>query len=256
VRREFETPAPPRLRVGIGAGRVEIETADTAQTVVEVEAVRGDVENVRIEQHGGDIVVEHRKRFALVRGDEYEVRIVAPHGAGADLNIASADAHLRGRLGEVEVDSASGDVEIERAAGNVRVRAASGDVKLGMVDGRLDVTTASGGVVAGRVGGALSARSASGDVRVEDAGGGISVNTASGDQVIGSVAAGKVDLKSASGDCRIGIKQGSRLFVDARSMSGDTSSEVELLGAETDTEGPLVELRAVTMSGDIRVVRA
>jgi DUF4097 and DUF4098 domain-containing protein YvlB len=120
----------------------------------------------------------------------------------------------------------------------VRVRSASGDVQLGSVRGKVDVNTASG------------------DVTVGEAGAAVSVHTASGDQVIGSVAQGSVDLKSASGDVRIGIKQGSRLWIDARSMSGDTSSELEILGAETSSEGPLVELRATSMSGDIRVVRA
>jgi hypothetical protein len=83
------------------------------------------------------------------------------------------------------------------------------------------------------------------------------VRTASGDQVVRSVAEGPVDLTSASGDIRLGIKQGSRLWIDARSMSGDVSSELEL-GDEVDTdeEGPLVEAQVTAMSGDIEVVRA
>ena len=84
----------------------------------------------------------------------------------------------------------------------------------------------------------------------------LSVMTASGDLTIDAIARGALDLKSASGDMQIGITQGSRLRVDARSLSGDTSSEVELLGVETATEGPLVDLKAASMSGDIRIVRA
>jgi len=85
----------------------------------------------------------------------------------------------------------------------------------------------------------------------------VTVRTASGDQVVRSVAEGPVDLTSASGDIRLGIKQGSRLWIDARSMSGDVSSELEL-GDEVDTdeEGPLVEAQVTAMSGDIEVVRA
>lgn len=254
MRYEFATPERPKLRVGLAAGRIEIETADTAETVVEVEAIRGDLEGLRIEQHGRDIVVEHRKRFNL-RNNEYEVRIVMPHGADADLNIASADIRVRGRLGGVEVNTASGNVEIEHVEGDVRVRSASGDVRLQTVAGKVDANTASGDVELGQVGGGVSVNSASGDVRVQEAGAGARIKTASGDQAIASIAQGKVDLKSASGDVSVGIRRGSRLFVDARSMSGQTSSEVEL-GAETTNEGPLVELNAATMSGDIRVVRA
>jgi DUF4097 and DUF4098 domain-containing protein YvlB len=256
MRYEFATPEPPRLRLGIAAGRVQIDTADTTETIVEVEAIRGDIEAVRVEQHGREIVIEHRKRFGLAHGDEYEIRVAAPNGTDADLNVASAHVEALGRLGTVEVNSASGDVEIEHAGGSVRVRAASGDVRVASVDGRANVNTASGDVELGRVGGEVTARSASGAVHVAEAAAGIRINTASGDQVIDSVVAGKVELKSASGDCRVGIKQGSRLYVNARSMSGETSSELELAGAQTESEGPLVELKAATMSGDIRVVRA
>jgi DUF4097 and DUF4098 domain-containing protein YvlB len=256
MRYEFDTSTPPKLRVGLAGGRIEIDTADAAQTVVEVEAIRGDLENLRVEQRGDTIAVEHRKRFALVRGDEYEIRIVAPHGVEADLDVASADARLSGRIGGVEVNSASGDIQIERVERDARIRSASGDVRLLTVGGRADVNTASGDIELGSVGGDVSARSASGDVHVDDAAGSVSINTASGDQTITAVAAGKVDLKSASGDVRVGVRRGSRIFVDARSMSGETRSDLELGGSEPEGEGPLVELKAATMSGDISIVRA
>jgi hypothetical protein len=39
-------------------------------------------------------------------------------------------------------------------------------------------------------------------------------------------------------------------------MSGDTISELELTGEPTDSEGPTLDFRARTMSGDITVRRA
>ena len=45
------------------AGRIEIETADAADTVVDVEAIRGDLDDLKVEQHGRDIVIETRKKF-------------------------------------------------------------------------------------------------------------------------------------------------------------------------------------------------
>jgi DUF4097 and DUF4098 domain-containing protein YvlB len=256
VRYDFATPEPPKLRAGIGAGRIVIETAETAETVVEVEAIRGDLENLKVEQHGRDIIIENRRRFALSRSDEYAIRIHAPHSTDADLNVASADVTAAGRLGAVEINTASGDVRVDEVERDAKVRSASGDVRLGPVGGRVDVNSASGDVNVHRAGAGASVRSASGDVLIGEATHRVSVQTASGDQLIESVAEGAVDLKSASGDVRVGIKQGSRLFVDARSLSGETTSELELAGVETVTEGPLVELKAATMSGDIRIVRA
>jgi DUF4097 and DUF4098 domain-containing protein YvlB len=100
--------------------------------------------------------------------------------------------------------------------------------------------------------------SASGAVRIADASGEIAVNTASGDIELESVATGAVKVNSASGDVEVGIAKGSRLWVDAQSLSGETSSELDLeSGAPVEgDEGPLVELKARTMSGDISVRRA
>jgi DUF4097 and DUF4098 domain-containing protein YvlB len=252
---EFATPEPPRLKGGIAAGRLEIETADTQTTVVEVEALRGNLENLKVEQRGRDIVVEQRKKIGL-RSEEFLVRVHAPHGLDVDFDVASADVTAHGRLGSIETNSASGDVTIEEVARNAKLRAASGDVHLERVGGTVDVNSASGDVAIGSAAGGASVRSASGDVRIGEAAKRVSIQTASGDQMIERFAQGTVDVKSASGDVLIGVQQGSRLFVDARSLSGETSSDVSLDGVETETEGPLVEVKAATMSGDIRIVRA
>jgi DUF4097 and DUF4098 domain-containing protein YvlB len=256
VRFDFATHEPPKLRFGIAGGRIEVETADVAETTVDVEAIRGNVEDLKVEQHGRDIVVESRKRLGFRGDQEFGVRIRAPHGSDADANVASATFRAVGRLGSVEVNSASGDVHVEDVEGVLKIRSASGDVQVGAVSGRADVNTASGDVQVGSAGRGGTIRSASGDVVIGEAAHEVKLNTASGDMQIGSIAEGSVDVKSASGDVRIGIKQGSRLFVDARSLSGDTTSEVELGGVEVAAGGPLVEVKGTTMSGDIRIVRA
>jgi DUF4097 and DUF4098 domain-containing protein YvlB len=257
VRYEFATAEPPKVHVAIPTGRVEVETGESDQTLVEVEALRGDADNVRVEQRGREITVAaRRKGLGFLRGEEYEVRIRAPHRAELEVETASADLAVHGVLASLDAKSASGDVAAQDVEGDVVVRSASGDVVAKHVGGRLDVNTASGDVQVRSAAGGASVHSASGDVVVGDAGGRVSVNTASGDQTIESIEQGSADLKSMSGDVKVGIKQGSRLRVDARSMSGETSSELELFGTETETEGPLVELRAATMSGDIRIIRA
>lgn len=256
MRYEFATPDAPKLRFGIGAGRIEVETADVAETVVEVEAIRGSEEDLKVEQHGRDIVVEGRKRFGLKSDQEFDIRIRAPHGTDVDANVASAPFRATGRLGAVEVNSASADVQVEQVEREAKVRSASGDVQLGSVGGRAEVNTASGDVQIASAAGGGTIRSASGDVEIGETTNRVSLNTASGDMVIGSIAEGSVDVKSASGDVRVGIERGSRLHVDARSLSGDTTSEVELGGVEITTGGPLVEVKGTTMSGDIRIVRA
>ena len=142
-------------------------------------------------------------------------------------------------------------------AGCASIEAFSANPRTACAGDAVTVTWAAvGDVTIGSAGEGGTIRSASGDIQIEQAAGRVTVQTASGDLNVGAVAEGEVDAKSASGDVQVGIREGSRLTVDARSMSGDTTSEIELGSVEVGGDGPLVRVKAATMSGDIRIVRA
>jgi DUF4097 and DUF4098 domain-containing protein YvlB len=177
----------------------------------------------------------------------------------------------------VRGSTASGDVEVGQISGQASINTASGDVSIDSVDGRASIRTASGDVQAGRVGGGADIKTASGDVRVDSATESINVSTgsgdielgesdscklrtASGDLHVGGIRVGVADLKTASGDVDIAVVSGAIVAVDAESVSGQLSSEIELsgseptnlAGAESDRE---IELILRTVNGDIRVRR-
>jgi DUF4097 and DUF4098 domain-containing protein YvlB len=268
MRREtFETPGQLTLEVRVPTGRIEIEAVDGTTTDVELDVRGGDeaaeiLEEARIElresRGGYEIVieVEDRRWSRLWRRLDVRLRIQAPEGANLRVSTASADLRARGRFGWLEADAASGDIEVDELAGDGTAKAASGDVSLASVGGAATINTASGDIKLGHVAGDVVVKAASGDVTVVDARGDATISTASGDQRIEAVTAGKVDLKAMSGDIKIGIREGSNVWVDARAMSGDLSSEVALGDEPPAENAPLVELRAASMSGDIEVVRA
>src|SRR5437868_458598 len=263
MRREaFDTPGEVTLDLRVTQGRVELEAVPGATTTeVELDARGSDeevselLEEARVEsrerQGGHEVVVHvedrHRRGFAFWRRVEIRLKISLPEGAKVQFEGASADLRGRGRFGALEADSASGDVEFDDVSGDATVRS---------IDGGAEVNTASGDIELGHVGGELVAKAASGDVKVDDAGAGVKIRTASGDQRIGGVTAGSVELQSMSGDISVGIRQGSNVWVDARAMSGDLSSELELGDEQPAGDALLVELRAASMSGDVNVVRA
>src|SRR6476659_1612371 len=117
------------------------------------------------------------------------------------------------------------------------VRSKSADLSVRGAIGGLNVATASGDVEADRVKGGINVKSASGDVRV-------------------SVVTAGANVQSASGDVDIGVRRGSKVYLDCTTVSGDTSSELEVSPEAPATDGPLVEIRAKTVSGDIRITRA
>jgi DUF4097 and DUF4098 domain-containing protein YvlB len=266
MRREtFETPGEVTLDLSLRAGDIELEAVEGTTTEVELTAsgdsedARRLLESARIEQRGDRVVVSVPKPGILgfLRDLDLRLTVRSPHGAHVRAETASATLRGRGRFGSLDARTASGDVQLDAVAGNAKAKTASGDVDVDEVGGDADVATASGDVAFGRVAGEAVVRTASGDVRIREGGRGVTVSTASGDQRVEGVVAGGVTLKSASGDIEVGIAKGSSVWVDARSMSGETRSELELGDREPAADdAPFVELHAMTMSGDVSVVRA
>ena len=263
MRREtFETPGPLALDIRVPSGDIDLETVEGTETVVELSASPELEEEARIElrpkRDGHELTVVIEKHSGLFRAfrEEVRLRVTAPPGADVEVSTASADVDARGDFGGAQINTASGDVEFEHVGGEAQVNSASGDVKIERVDGPLTVNSASGDLEVGSLGGAGKVRAASGDISIEEAETALKVQTASGDVEVRSVREGDVTLQTASGDIEVAVKQGSKVFIDARSMSGETSSELEITDAPSDGDGPLVEIRATAMSGDIAIRRA
>ncbi len=269
----YATPGPVRLNLEIPAGRIEIETDRTDETHVELEALSGSdsarelVETARIELlrrgEGHEVAVEVHPRhgfwISFDRGPDIRLRVNCPPGTDLEIRTKSADVDARGEYGSVDAKSASGDVNVQGVRRDARVKTASGDVHLEQVGGRLDVNSVSGDLHVDNVARETNAQLVSGDLYIREAGDSVTGNTVSGDQRLETVSRGRVDLRAISGDVNVGIREGSRLFVDANTVSGSTSSEVELSDAPAQAggaESPLVELYVKTVSGDVRIERA
>ena len=280
MRREtFSTPGPVRLDLELPAGVIEIETADTDETYVELDAVSGKeqvqemVADARIESNrrgdGYEVTVAVRTRsgvwISFSKGPDIRLgtpdmrlRITCPHGASVDARTKSADLRGVGEYASVDFKTASGDVALDSTA-DAFVKSASGDVHIDTVGGTLDVKTVSGDVHVGSVARDTKVQAVSGDVHIQENNGSVSANTVSGDQRLHAVLQGRVELRAVSGDIAVGIRRGSRVFIDANTVSGSTSSEFELSDAPQpppDPEAPLVEVFAKTVSGDVRIERA
>jgi hypothetical protein len=266
----FSTPGPVRLDLEIPSGRVEIETVEGDETHVELEAlshsIREIVDDARIEsvKRGErhevvvDVAMRHGFWISFDRPD-MRLRVTCPPGADLDIRTKSADVEARGDYSSTEVKTASGDIYVQEARGDVRIKTASGDVRVETVGGRLEMNSASGDLNVDNVAGETSVQLVSGDLYIREAGDSVRANTVSGDQRLEIVSKGRMDLRAISGDIGVGIRRGSRLYVDANTLSGSTSSELELAeapGQGGDGESPLVELFAKTVSGDVRIERA
>jgi hypothetical protein len=269
----FDTPGPVRLDLELPSGEIEIDAIGGETTHVELEALNSEAEelietarvdaNERGEGHEIRVLVAQRSGWfiSIGRGPQIRLHVTCPRNASVNARTKSADIVARGELRSLDVKTASGDVHGDEVAEDASIKTASGDVALDAVGGRTRIQTASGDVAVQRAGGDVTVQLVSGDFWLRDAAASVHANTVSGDQRIEAVMEGVVEAHSVSGDVLIGVRRGSRVYVDAHTISGSTGSELELGDApgepdQSDDEGPFLEVRAKTVSGDVSIVRA
>ena len=268
-RRETFVTDRARLRVRNPAGDVRVETADTAETTVELvalndsDATRQAIDRAVLTARGGEVSVEIEGRsWSISIGSlgitspKVGVRITCPPGSDLVCNTASADVETAGLLGDVRVQTASGDLRLDRVDGPLELKTASGDVSLEQAAGRTVVHTVSGDVLVREALQGLAVNSVSGDVTVEEATGDLTIGSVSGDQIVRAAGPGEVALKAVSGDVLVAIRRGLRVRLDVNSVSGTIGSELEVSDTPTRSEGPETSLRVRTVSGDVKISRA
>jgi DUF4097 and DUF4098 domain-containing protein YvlB len=267
MNKTFDVSGPVNIDVQLPSGEIRIDRAEGDTVEVELQAHDADsqelVDAARVELRGRELIVDvPGKRGGnwnfsnLFGGRGITCRIRCAEGSELRARSKSADIVVTIDLAKAEVATASGDARLENIHGDLSFKGASGDIAARNVGGRASVNTASGDIHLGQIGGDLSANSASGDILIEAAFADVRANTASGDVSVDLVSVGEVTVNSASGDVSVGVRRGSQVYLDCSTVSGDAHSELGATGGEPTGNGPLVHLKARTVSGDIQITRA
>ena len=261
---EFSATGPIEAQIGLPAGNVNLTATQTQTVTVSLRAEHGSgsgagerlIADTEVSFTEGRLTVEVPKR-AQLRGDtSLDLTIELPAGSAVAARTASADLSCSGELGALEGTTASGDVTAERVTGPASFATASGDVRLTEAGGDVSASTASGDITIEQVGGDLTVKTASGDLKVGQAGRSAEVKTASGDVRIQSIAAGRADVTSVSGDVALGVQPGTGVYLDLSSVSGHVRSELDPDSGDGSGGGADLTLRCNSVSGDIRITRA
>jgi DUF4097 and DUF4098 domain-containing protein YvlB len=210
---------------------------------------------------GADVVVgmagSERSLLSIARGGTGEVKLRGTLG-DVDVALPAADVTAQDVRGGFSVKTASGVISAGTVGGAVRIRSVSGDVDLDEVTDDVSLTVVSGDVSIGAAGRHVDVTSVSGDVTVTDARGGANIKSTSGDVSIRRAWDGTVRAATVSGDVTVGVPPGRGISVDARSMSGELSSEIDLSerASGSDANGSTVKISAHSVSGDVAIQRA
>jgi DUF4097 and DUF4098 domain-containing protein YvlB len=267
----FETPGSVELQIRLPAGRATVKTADEPITNVELipRGRRGEeaIEEIVVradEKPGGHVIsIERKDRIkwgplSITWGEgDVEIHVTCPTGTDVDFNGASADLSALGSYGKVAAKTASGDLRLGEVAGGLQVKTASGDVFVQRIEDESSLQTVSGDVDIEQVDASLTARTVSGDVDLGRVRASLILGTTSGDVAVKAVERGEVKIQTVSGDARVGVAQGTAVWMDAVSVSGTLRSELGVAEDAPDHEGDdIVPLQVKTVSGDVSFVRA
>ncbi len=262
---EFPSTGPITANLHIASGSLNVFAEDregvqvTVEPVRDTEGGRAAAENTRVEMNGNTLTVETNlgKGFGFIRrGTSLNITVRMPIDSVLSANSASADMTFLGRYASATIKGASGDLRLEDVLGNLERHSASGDSEIGRIGGDASITKASGDLRVASVGGDLAIKSASGDIAVGQVGASARVSTASGEIRIDSLRQGEARLNSASGDVSVGVAEGTAVWLDLNSASGDSRSELPVSDASPSGQAPNLTLHVRTASGDITVRRA
>lgn len=260
------TPSGAVLDLELPAGRIEIETADTDTTTVELTPLAaGDAAALdaiaatqETERTDGDVtrVIVHVPKRRLGHEPELLMQVTAPRGSRAELETIAADIRARDGFASLRGKTVSGDIEAGAVSEDASLRTTSGDVSVASTGGSAEIQSVSGDLSIGSCGGGAVLKTTSGDVRLRAAESSVAASTISGDVEVVRARSGEVDMRSMSGDLAVGVARGSRVFLEVRTLSGDARSDLEISDTPASGDGPELTVRADTKSGDIRVRRA
>ena len=287
MEKTFETPGGVRLSVEIHAGLVVVTAGTSDRTVVSLEADNAGaadlVERAIVEcapSGGRHLVAVKLPRvygMRLLRRNAVTVRVEVPEGAEVVMVTASADVEVNGPVGDVVFKTASGNASIDDVAADVTTKTASGSVTIGRVGGDIQASTVSGDLRCSSVAGGARFSATSGDLELGAAGRRVEVKATSGHVRLGELAAGadvknvsgnvrvlalgagRLDVRSVSGDVAVGVVKGVELHVDVETASGVVHSDIPLRDGPVGGAGrpeARVELSVRSVTGNVEIGRA
>ena len=214
------------IDLNLVSGTIVVTGSDSRQARIVAVSERG---SLRLEQTTNRIVL--RAERIRGRSGDTEYRVSVPAGVRVLMASTSGDLSARGTRGDVEATTMSGDVLIADVTGNVSSETLSGDVDITGITGNVRVQSVSGDVAIQRASGNVEVESVSGEIALRS----ITSKAVRGVTVSGEIdfdgsisADGRYELRSHSGDVRVGLPAGVNALVGVSTFSGEIDSDFPL----------------------------
>lgn len=218
---KFATTGPVAVALGIPAGTVRLVATDRAEAAVQVRPAdpgkKRDVKaaaQTEVEFRDGVLRIATADPSRILGGSgSLEVIVEVPAGSSFDGKAGAARIHGSGRLGEVVFEGGYQSVELEEAAG-AQLKVHTGTVSIARLTGPARIVNGMG------------------------------------DITIGEAFAGKVGLRTGSGNLTVGAAAGVSATLDASTTYGRVHNALR----NSEGSGAALNIEATTGHGDITAI--
>lgn len=261
----YDTPSPITVIIDVMVADVTIDASDRTDSKVTVTpsnpAKPADVkaaEQCKVEFADGRLTVKSLKQWKMYSpfgpSGSIDVLVEVPTGSQVSGDSSLGTFRSEGRLGDCTIKTSMGGIHLGETA-NLDADTSSGSMTVADVVGTATIKNSNGETKVGSVTGDVLIKSANGGIAIGTAHAGVDAKTANGNVRIGEVVAGAVTVETALGELEIGVRDGSAVWLDLDTQFGTVDSTLD--ASTSPTKGDrVVELRARTSMGDIRIRRA
>jgi DUF4097 and DUF4098 domain-containing protein YvlB len=243
----FDVEESPSFDLATNAGDIVVKEWDEPRVRIVLSGDTDLVDGATIDVTTDLITVHSRDTRKRLFGKRVHITVTTPGGGSVRARVGAGAVRIRAAMQEISIDSGAGDIRVDENVGDVKVRVGSGDVSLPEVAGDADIQSANGDVRVRSVD-TVRVSTAAGDVRLENVERSARVKSASGDITIQRFAGNDLDVRTMSGDVRIGLIPNLEVKASIKTLSGDfrnriTPSPGDRIGSAT--------LSVSSFSGDV-----
>lgn len=241
----------PALDLATSAGDILVKQWDEPRVKIEL---TGDTQLVdaAVVDVTSDLITVHSKERSRIFTRRVHITVTTPPGGSVRSRVGAGSTRIRAQMSELSIESGAGDIRVDEPVRDISVRVGSGDVMLPEVSGDADISSANGDI---RIKSANTVKisTASGDVRLTNVERSARIKSASGDISVRRFAGTDLEIKTMSGDVRIGLIPNLEVKASIKTLSGDLRNRIT---PSTGDRIGTVSLTVSSFSGDVILTSA
>ncbi len=241
----------PAFDLVTNSGDILVKQWDEPRVRIELVGDSHLVDTAIVDVTADLITVQSRERSRMF-ARRLNITVTTPRGGSVRARVGAGSVRIRAEMDELVIESGAGDIRVDEAVRDVSVRVGSGDVMLPEVSGDADINAANGDIRIKSVN-TVKISTAAGDVRLNNVERSARVKSASGDISVRRFAGTDLEIKTMSGDVRVGLIPNLEVKASIKTLSGDFRNRI------TPSSGERIGSASVTVSsfsGDVILTSA